>query len=240
MRQKFVFATAVAVCLSLALIPAFAAERVVDRNGDRGKAVKARSAQGTDVQFSELTRHLPNGMRASTTNNSAVADKAASILSAAAKLRSQEAMNSLQQVISMDLQSSDRADKILSTAYEMIGNLYEGTPAKQVRSYAMALQYASDPGMRNRLENQIRDLGGDLFAIQAQLNARDTTTYDMRDPGPDDSCAGAIAVTLPHSEVMSITPPGDANWRSFDITGTVEPLVSRRFRRPRSSTTTPT
>ena len=46
MRQKFMFVTAIAVCFTLALVPAFASERTVDRNGDRTKAGRGVSATG--------------------------------------------------------------------------------------------------------------------------------------------------------------------------------------------------
>ena len=38
MRQKFVFMTAVTVCLALTMGLAMAAERTTDRSGDRSKA----------------------------------------------------------------------------------------------------------------------------------------------------------------------------------------------------------
>jgi hypothetical protein len=217
MRQKFVFVTAIAVCLSLALVPALASERVVDRQGDRTKAAKARGAnQAETPQFSDLTRQLPAGSRV-TSNNTTAANKAAVLISAAAKQEGDAAIATLHQVIQLDLQSNAQTDKILSSAHEMLAGLYEGAPSKQVRHLGMALQYSADPARRARIESRIGDLGGDVFTVQ--FNQNTTTTYDVRDAGPDDSCAGAVAVTLPHSETMNITPAGDHNWRSFDIPG---------------------
>jgi hypothetical protein len=217
MRQKFVFVTAIAVCLSLALVPAFANERAVDRSADRTKAGKARGADVVQShEFSDLVRQMPAGSRVSGSNNTA-ANKAAALISAAAKQEGDAAIATLQQVIQMDLQSNDQTDKIRSGAHEMLANLYEGSTSKQVRHLGMALQYSSDPARRARIEARIGELGGDVFSVQ--FNQANTTSYDVRDAGPDDSCLGAVAVSLPHSETMSITPSGDVNWRSFDIAG---------------------
>lgn len=214
MRQKFVFVTAIAVCLSLALIPALATERVEDRSGDSTKAGKATGATAQEVEFSELTAHFPNGSRLSGTNS--VASKAAALISAAAKQEGEVAIATLQQVIRLDLQSNAQNDKIKSTAFQMLADLYDGSPAKQVRSLGVALQFTSDAASRARIQSRIQGLGGDAFDVQ--MNS--TTTYTTRDAGPDDTCAGAVAVALPHSETMNIFPIGDHNWRSFDVTGT--------------------
>lgn len=215
MRQKFVFVTAIAVCLSLTLIPAYATERVDDRYGERTKASKANGAQGQEVEFSELTRSLPAGSRLSS-GTSSVANKAAALISAAAKQEGEQAVATLQQVIRLDLPSNAQTDKINSTAYQMLADLYEGAPSKQVVSLGVALQYTSDASARARIQSRIADLGGNAFDVQ--LNT--TTSYATRDAGPDDTCAGAVAVSLPHSETMNINPAGDHNWRSFDVTGT--------------------
>ena len=206
MRQKFVFVTAIAVCLSLTLIPAFATERTDDRYGERTKASKANGARGQEVEFSELTRSMPAGSRLSG-NTSSVANKAAALISAAAKQEGEEAVATLQQVIRMDLPTNAQTDKINSTAYQMLADLYEGKPSKQVVSLGVALQYTSDAAARARIQSRIRDLGGDAFDVQ--LNS--STTYAAQDPGADDTCAGATAVSLPHSETMNIFPSGDHN-----------------------------
>jgi hypothetical protein len=217
MRQKFVFVTAVAVCLSLALVPAIASERTVDRFGDRTKANKARGANGYEVPTTaELAQRIPVDARLSG-NSMASTDKAAAMVSAAAKQEGAQALATLQSVVTMDLGSSAQADKIRSGAYEMLADLYEGTPSKQVMHLGMALQYSADPARRAQIENRIGTLGGDTFAIAFQQN--NNTVYGTEDAGADDTCLGAVAVSLPHSETMSITPAGDHNWRSFDIPG---------------------
>ena len=54
MRQKFVFVTAMAVCLTLAAVPALANERTIDRHGDRTKAGKGTSAKGAvTIEYSD-------------------------------------------------------------------------------------------------------------------------------------------------------------------------------------------
>ena len=75
MRQKFVFVTAIAVCFTLALVPAFASERTVDRNGDRTKAAKGVSATGANSEQSELVRRIPADSRFSGTNSAAGAPR---------------------------------------------------------------------------------------------------------------------------------------------------------------------
>jgi hypothetical protein len=215
MRQKFVFVMAIAVCLSLTLIPAYATERTDDRYGERTKASKASGARGQEVEFSELTRSFPAGSRLSG-NTSSVANKAAALISAAAKQEGEEAVATLQQVIRLDLPSNAQTDKIKSTAYLMMADLYQDKPSKQVVSLGVALQYTTDAAARARIQSRISDLGGNAFDVQ--LNS--STAYATLDSGPDDTCAGAVAVALPHSETMNIFPSGDANWRSFDVTGT--------------------
>ena len=216
MRQKFVFVTAIAVCLTLTLVPAFASERTVDRNGDRTKAAKGVSANGVAPEFSDMTRRIPADSRLSGSNSAA--NKAAAMISAAAKQDGETAIATLQMVVMMDFESTDQTDRIRSTAFEMLAGQYVNAPSKQVMNLGMALQYASDSARRAGLEDQITALGGDVFALTFNSGGLNNA-YTTRDPGADDSCLGAVAVTLPHSEVMDITPAGDHNWRSFDIAG---------------------
>jgi hypothetical protein len=51
--------------------------------------------------------------------------------------------------------------------------------------------------------------------------AENPVAFSPEDAG-DDVCEDAVAVSLPSSEVMSISPAYDHNWRSFDLT---EPTV---------------
>jgi len=221
MRQKFVFVTAIAVCLSLALVPAFASGRTVDRSGDRTKAAKGQGATAVVPEFEEQLRSIPANSRLS--GDTSVANKATAMISAAAKQEGDTAIATLQQVITMDFESTDQTDRIRSSAHEMLAGLYPESTAKQVMQLSMALQYASDPARRAGIENRISELGGDVFSTAFTTNG--LNSYTMRDPGADDSCVGAAAVALPHSEVMSITPAGDHNWRSFDVPGPDGALV---------------
>ena len=217
MRQKFAFKIAMAACLSLALVPAFASERTVDRHGDRTKAGKGTSANG-GVTIDYSTHRLATFSN-SKGNASATTNRAAVILKAAKKADRDTAIQMLDMVTAMNLETSVQNDAILSTTYEMLAGLYEG-PSRQVMMLGMALQFASDAGRRSDLERQITSLGGDVFTVT--FNTAGLNSYARRDPGADDSCLGGPVVALPHSETMSITPAGDHNWRSFDLLGTVE------------------
>jgi hypothetical protein len=107
-------------------------------------------------------------------------------------------------------------DKALAEAYARLGDLYQGAPSKQVHMYGQAMQYTSEPAERARLQSRINELGGNVFDMAMTNTAQTAST---RDVGPDDFCDGAVAITLPWSEVMSISVPGDHNFRSFDVTG---------------------
>ena len=54
MRQKFVFVTAIAVCLTLTLVPALATERTIDRYGDRTKAGRGTGPKGVTLDPSDM------------------------------------------------------------------------------------------------------------------------------------------------------------------------------------------
>jgi hypothetical protein len=108
-------------------------------------------------------------------------------------------------------------EKLLAEAYARLGDRYEGAPAKQVRFYALALRYTADPGIRAHLQRRISELGGDVYTLA--LRPGGNTTGEARSAGPDDSCNGAVSMTLPWIEQMSIAPAGDHNWRSFDVPG---------------------
>ena len=219
MRQKFVFLTAIVVCLSLTLVPAMASEQTIDRHGDRTKAGKGVSSNGgVTPQYSTQAGDFLVGAPAYSAGNNQTSIRASSLLSAASKQEADVAITMLQQIVTMNLQSTEQNDQILSSAFEMLAGLYSGAPSKQVMNLGMALQYASDASRRTDLEGQITSLGGDVFTL-AFNNNNGLNTYAKRDPGADDSCLGAAAVALPHSETMSITPAGDHNWRSFDLVG---------------------
>ena len=198
MRQKFVFVTAITVCLTLALVPALADEYVTDRHGDRNKAGKGVSAKpGVTIDPSDLAIFTFGGA-----SSSAATNRAASMLSAIPKADRDIAIQMLRQLTTMNLESSEQNDAIRSAAFELLADQYSASPSRQVMILGKALQFAPDSARRSELESKITLLGGDVFALTfttASLNS-----YARRDPGADDSCLGAAAVALPHTETMSI------------------------------------
>ena len=208
----------VAGCLFLTLAAGIAVtgERIVDRDGDRSKAAKGRHPTFEAPRFSPQVVHMPTALRSSGSRMAAT-DKATILMALAAKQEHDQAFATLQQIVMMDLPSNERADAVRSRAHEKIARFYTGAPSKQVVHLGLALQFAATAERRADLRRRILDLGGDLFVLA--FGNGPATAYPSRDPGADDSCLGAIAVVLPHTETMSITPAGDHNWRSFDLTG---------------------
>ncbi|NIL99536.1 MAG: hypothetical protein GTN89_00935 [Acidobacteria bacterium] len=216
MRQKFVFMTAIAVCLTLALVPALADERTIDRHGDRTKSGKGVSPK-SEAQNAVAPEDVAKINLSSAGNQSSSSMKAASMLEAVTKADPETSLMLLQTVTRMELESSAQNDAIRSRAYELLADQYRETPSRQVMILGKALQFASDSARRTELETKISDLGGDVFAVTFGTTA--LNDYARRDPGADDSCLGAVAVSLPHAETMSVGPQPDHNWRSFDLLG---------------------
>jgi len=221
MRQKFVFVTAIAVCLTLALVPALADERTIDRHGDRTKAGKGVTAKpGVQIDPSDMAIFTTaSGTSTATTT------RAASMLSAVPKADPETKLQMLRQLTTMNLESTEQNDAIRSAAFEMLAEQYSASPSRQVMILGKALQFAPDSARRSELESKITALGGDVFALT--FNTASLNTYARRDPGADDSCLGAAAVSLPHAETMSIQNDPvagivDHNWRSFDLVGAAE------------------
>ena len=139
MRQKFIFSTAVLVCLAVALAPVMADERTVDRYGDRSKAAKARGAEDA-VPISETFADETLSMSFESRSASAGSlSKAANMVIVAQKQDGDQAIMILNQVLSMELPDNPQSDKIITGAYERLGDLYEGAPSKQVTLYGIAI-----------------------------------------------------------------------------------------------------
>jgi hypothetical protein len=207
MRKRFAFLLAVSVCLALAFTPVMADR--ADRTADRSKTA-ARGADGSESgTISDVIVRHPFQVRIA--DDIASTHRAESLIAVAADLEGDAAISALMQAVSM----GTAGEKALAEAYARLGDLYQGAPSKQVHLYGMAMQYASEAGERARLQGRIAELGGNVFDMAMTT----TQTASTRDLGPDDSCDGAVAITLPWSEVMSITDVGDHNFRSFDVTG---------------------
>jgi hypothetical protein len=204
--------TAVLVCFALAIVPAMAAERGIDRQGDRGKSGLDRGGdQGDFVDtFGEESRVVRHGSRLAENGTAA---KASNLLSAAAKQDGDQAIAMLNQILSMELPSTPETDRVLADANRRLAETYVGAPSKQVHLLGMALQYEADPVRRGRLETQITELGGDVFS----LTFRGNDAAGTRDLGDADTCETATPAQA--SETMSIFPSGDANWRFFTVAG---------------------
>lgn len=193
------------------------AEERTGRDPARTRSLAARDGAGDEPQepgaLHPLVQRFTDRQRMS---DSALANRAAGLLARAAREDGDDAIMSLTRVLGLGLDAGDGHDKLLAEVYERLGNLYAGTPDKQLDFYAAALQITPRPADRARLRQRIEDLGGDVFALAALPRG---PVGSPRDSGPDDSCDGAVPVTLDHSEVMSIQPSGDHNWRSFDVPG---------------------
>ncbi|MDH3626141.1 MAG: hypothetical protein OEV00_01175 [Acidobacteriota bacterium] len=209
MRQKFVFAMVVSMCLALAFGPALSAERSIDDRADRvtrGERGTTNDVDSTDV-LGEFAHISEQGRVAGSAT--ATRAKAENLLSAAAKLEGQDAVTNLQRILAL----GDVGDKILGQTYTMLADVYADTPSKGVQLLGRALQYTSDPGRRARLEQRIADLGGDVFAIAFDNNTDAVATRDAAGPSCD-MAAPALA-----SETMNVAA-GDHNWRVYNISGT--------------------
>ncbi|MHC4063446.1 MAG: hypothetical protein ACYSUI_02940, partial [Planctomycetota bacterium] len=189
MRKAFVYLMAVSVCLTLAFTPLMADR--VDRTADRTKSADRTAAtQG----------------------------RADALISQAAQAEGNAAINLLLQAVSVDLEQNAENEKLLSEAYARLGDLYQGSAAKQVHWYSLAMQYTPDPAARAQLERTISSLGGDAFAFAVTPSA---TAPSTRDCGVQDTCADAMAVALDYSAVLTIDNYScvDHEWFSFDVPG---------------------
>jgi hypothetical protein len=193
------------VCLALAFTPLMADR--ADRTADRSRTGVRGAADDASTSYSDVlvTHPLQAREHPNTTTN-----RAESLIAIASDLEGDAAISALMQAVQMGTAS----EKSLAEAYARLGDLYAGAPSKQVNLYGLAMQYTSEPSERARLQSKITELGGNVFDMAMTNNAQTVAT---RDAGPDDFCDGAVAITLPWSEVMSITPANDENWRSIDL-----------------------
>ena len=122
MRQKFVFMTAVFVCLALVATPMFAAERTADRAGDRTKVNQTQRGveSGASAMRGGYMQHAPLGVKE---GDGRAAAEAMSKLSAAANLTGDDAIGTLNQILRMDLPAGPQTDKIMTATYNRLGNL---------------------------------------------------------------------------------------------------------------------
>lgn len=209
MRRRFVFLMAVSVCLAVAFTPLMADR--AERSADRTKGAPTGVSQDDRTSVHPVVRQMPLQHRVG--GDLAATNRAASLVRQAGMVENNdEAIAALFQAISLDPEN----EKMLAEAYSALGNLYEGAATKQVQFYGLAMQNTSDPAARAALQNRINDLGGDVFAVNALPAGNASSTRDL---GPDDTCDGGTVVTLPWSEVMSVTPAGDHNFRTIDVPG---------------------
>lgn len=206
MRKRFAYLLAVSVCLALAFTPLMADR--ADRTADRSKTAVRGADDGDSTVISDVLVRHPFQVRHA--EDIASTHRAESLIAVSAGLEGDAAIGALMQAVTMGA-----SEKALAEAYTRLGDLYADAPSKAVHMYGQAIQYASEPAQRARLQSRINDLGGNVFDMAMTNNQ----TASTRDAGPDDFCDGAVAITLPWSEVMSVTPAGDANFRSFDVTG---------------------
>ena len=218
MRNRLAFVVAVSVCLALAFTPLLA-ERT-GRSADRTKSSPREVTVGNQdrVAIHPVVAPTPLQFREGTPDASVNTRAESYMAMAAATDDGQLAMSYLSQAIVLGTQSGN--EKLLTEAYLQMGDLYAGTPSKQVDFYLGALQATSEPALRSQLESRITALGGNLFDFAALPNV--STGQSTHDPGLDDTCDGADMMTLDHAEVMSITEAGDENWRSFSVPSDVD------------------
>jgi hypothetical protein len=136
---------------------------------------------------------------------------------------SADAVSVLNKVIRMNLPASREADKLIAETYKTLGDIYrpEAGGLKAAQFYGLAIQRMSP------------ELDGVEIAATSRLIAEVRSTTPARPNRPavsassspgvfgpgDDDCGAAVGVTLPHHEIMSVSPSGDHNWRSYTTTG---------------------
>jgi hypothetical protein len=136
--------------------------------------------------------------------------------------KSADAIGVLNKVVRMDLPANREAEKVLIDAYKTLGDIYrpEAGGLKAARFYGLAVQHMSpelDAVARTATLASIAEL---QKAAPVHLNPPTTgepTPSSTLDAG-DDNCGAAIAVSLPDSETMTVSPSGDHNWRSYTTT----------------------
>ena len=204
MSKKFVFATALAVCVALAFAPAIAGR--TDRAG-KGSADRGNTAVPTGGA-SDVIRHASdNGVR----ERPADASKAESYLAQAMGQTGNDALATLMQITRMELGDDVQRDKILAEVYRLMGDAHEGSSSKQVALYGLAMQYTADASTRTLLESKIAGLGGNVVATSVQQQAVRSPDYNTCDTA---FMAGPVPPTF--SLPMTIDY-GEHDFVAFDV-----------------------
>jgi hypothetical protein len=206
---------ALSVCLALAFTPVLADR--TDRGADRSKAADRTVASDVDWQetVEPMVLRQNDGPREGA-EFSTEASKATGLLARAQRAEGVEAISLLTQAVTLGLPENAETEKMLSEVYRRLGDLYEGASHKQVHWYSLAMQHTADPGVRAQLEGNISNLGGDAFAFAVTAPSQSTAT--TRTAGYCDNC-GDCPVALDYCEILTISPPGDHDWFSFDVPG---------------------
>jgi len=143
----------------------------------------------------------------------------------------------------MDLPDTRPAGRTLTDTYLLLAEIYRDNPGTASLKAAGFLDLAirhMDPELDARmLQRAIRD-AADLFAAAGDLTqsarlqqlAEDAAagvpvrglglfpaSAGAQEDAGDDTCDAAVAVTLDHTEKMTIDVSGDHNWRSFTLSG---------------------
>jgi len=158
-------------------------------------------------------------VKSSRADGIAVVQKATSMVAEAQALlaagHSNEAVNVLNKVTQMELPATLEANKVIADAYTALGNIYRAeSPAKAAINYNLALERMSpqDSAPLQKLIAEVQD------GIPTELNPSVTASAPTTLGAGDDTCADAVPVTLPSSEIMNIDPSGDDNWRVITLT----------------------
>jgi hypothetical protein len=196
----------------LCLVP-FVALGLVLLAGTNAQAQGQAAPSGTGFQELPLVKLDPGADPA--------LDRARSLLMQAASQAGQKRLPALQEILGLGIRGSEKGRSTLLETYLLMAEAYEGSPAKQIACWTEATALVRDAGLRDQLASHIEraaDLPGANIPIV--MSASGPAPLD---PGPDDTCDGAVPIPVgpgsPHSEIMTISPAGDHNWRSFEVTG---------------------
>ena len=191
-------------------------------------AALAATAASPSVTRADVTQRVTGGRG----SEAFVLRKASDLLVSARALieegRSAEAVPILNKVVRMDLPSNREADKIIAESYIALGDVYRAETAgpKAAHYYGLAVERMSpvlDSDVMTSTLSLIAGLqGGSAPGVALQIG--DATAASVPLDAGDDTCDDAVAVTLPHHEIMTISPAGDHNWLSYT---TSQPTVVR-------------
>ncbi|NCF64075.1 MAG: hypothetical protein GWP58_14585, partial [Gammaproteobacteria bacterium] len=148
-------------------------------------------------------------------------DRARSLLKQAATQAGPKRLPALQEILGLGIGGSEKGRATLLETYLLMAEAYEGSPAKQIACWTEATTVATDAAMQDQLASHI-ERAADLPEADIPIVMSPSGPAPL-DPGPDDTCDGAVPIAVgpgsPHSEIMTVSPAGDHNWRSFEITG---------------------